>query len=526
VTINLYIRNHATLSGESPALAFGNQMLTYSSLASRTNQMARCLVKQGLTKGERIGVLMPNCMENVIVFLSTLKIGCIEVNFSTATPIHTVIKAFKKVGITALVCAGVRSESVARVIEAVPGLKAFMAEGKTLSSLPGSNRLDIEDIYKETMDEIDLGPTDSDLAMIQYTSGTTGDPKGVMLNQRSFIVASRSRYQLLGLDNKTPVVNCLDLSHSCSKSLLFDAFIHGALLVVTNGFVPPLKFINTLIKQRVGIITGPPNLFQYLVKMKSQPHLVEQLGTCLRFMEIGMSGPSLKLITRLREVFPWAAIINRYGVTEYAGAAATMLHAPNLPLHRIGSCGPGFPGAQLDIVNGAQRESGKNAAGRIRIKGISMMMGYWEDRHDPKRTDYAAHGFITDDIAEADGEKHIYLRGRDSDIMKVSGEKIAPQDIESIILQVAGVTEAAVFGIEDEVLGEKIVAVYSSQLEISRHDVEKHCRQTLPSIMVPACFAGITHEIPKNKMGKISKKHLKNLFLANGLKPLQAEVVH
>jgi acyl-coenzyme A synthetase/AMP-(fatty) acid ligase len=513
-------------AGESPAVAFGNHMLTYSGLASRTNQTAHCLVKLGLTKGERIGVLMPNCMENVIVFLSILKIGCVEVNFSTTTPIHTVIHAFKTVGISALVCAGVRSKSVARVIEAMPGLKAVMADGKISSTVPGLNRLNIEDIYEETTDEISLGVNDSDLAMIQYTSGTTGDPKGVMLNQRSFIVASLSRYRLLKMDSKAPVVNCLDLSHSCSKSLLFDAFIHGALLVVTNGFVPPLKFINTLIKHHVGIITGPPYLFQYLVKMKSQPLFVEQLRKSLKLMEIGMSGPSPKLITRLREVFPWVSIINRYGVTEYAGAAATMLHLPNLPLRRIGSCGLGFSGAELDIVGGMQHDHGKSVAGRIRIRGVSMMMGYWEERYDPKKTDYAAHGFVTDDIAEADAKNFIYLLGRDSDIMKVSGEKIAPRDIESIILQVAGVTEAAVFGIEDKVLGEKIVAVYSSQLEIPNHDIEKYCRQKLPSIMVPTCFASIAHEIPKNKMGKISKKHLKNLFLANGLKPLQAEVVH
>ena len=221
---------------QKEALVFEGERLSYTDLELGSNRMARFLSRLDVKKGDRIGILMPNCIENVLLFLAVLKAGCIEVNLSPDMPTDTIIRAFKQTGISVLICGKLPVQKPQAIIDACPEIRYIILEKRLLDGIGRPDFIPLEDMNREHPDPFPPVSTDTDHALIQFTSGTTGAPKGVTLSQKSFIAATRARQQALGLDEKARILNILRLSHSCSKSLLFDALVPGAIMVLAKGF--------------------------------------------------------------------------------------------------------------------------------------------------------------------------------------------------------------------------------------------------------------------------------------------------
>ena len=512
MTLAEYVRGTAEKAPQREALVFNDQRLSYVDLENRSNQMARFLSRLGLKKGDRVGLLMPNCIENVVYFLSVLKAGCIEVNLSPDTRMDTIIRAFKQVGISALICMKVPIRKVRVLLEAVPEIRHLVLDKHLRDGLDRRDCTVLTDIDSEGTETFPAISTDADPALIQFTSGTTGEPKGATLTQNSFIRATEARNEILKLGENSGILNVLRLSHSCSKSLLFDALILGAVMVLARGFVPPASFLKTLLTENITIITGPPFLFHHLLHLKNRPEVMDRLKTSLKFLEIGLSGAPPGLFHDLRKAFPWVSIVNRYGLTENAGAASLMLYGPQDFVQKAGACGKGTSETSLEMFYHCRKVAPKNRLGEIRIKGSTLMVGYWEDLKQGRHTDYQRDGFDTGDLAERDSDGTFYVTGRKDDIMKVAGERIAPKEIEDVILQLPNIIEAAIFGVEDGLLGEKIVACCYAKDGNRDAEVKRHCERHLPPYMVPHVMISSNTALPRNQDGKISKQDLRKRF--------------
>ena len=511
MTLAEYIKKSAEKTPEKEALVFADERVSYSELEMRTNRMARFFLKLGIKKGERIGLLMPNCIENVLFFIAVLKAGAIEVNLGPDTQTDTIIQAFKRVEISALICIKTRVEKVRKIVEAFPETLRVILDTELQSSLNLPNSLITGDMENENPETLPNPGTGADPALIQFTSGTTGEPKGATLTQKSFIYATKARNEILELDENSSILNVLRLSHSCGKSLLFDALILGQVMVLSKGFVPPSAFLKTLVNENITIITGPPFLFEQLLKLKNNQQVMEQLRSSLKFLEIGLAGAHESLYSRLGKAFPWTTIINRYGVTENAGAASIMCYAPDKLHENVGTCGKGTSVSFLETGRTAKSAS-ETSPREICIKGTTLMIGYWDDLKKGRYTDYQNTGFYTSDLAKIDSSGLFYIFGRKDDIINVAGEKVAPKTIEDVILQIPGILEVAAFGIEARHNDQKIGACFYAKNNIVIQDIRQHCASNLPSYMVPHVLKASNKDLPKNQEGKISRKMLREEF--------------
>jgi long-chain acyl-CoA synthetase len=352
-----------------------------------------------------------------------------------------------------------------------------------------------------------------DLAVIQYTSGSTGIPKGVALSQHNFLFSSQKRNSILKFDELSRIVNILGLSHSCGKSLTVDALMTGATLILGNGFLPPVRFLKLLTREKPTIVTGPPLLFHYLLKLRRKTNVIKSLKAHLMYMEIGLSYIPMHLFRDLRAVFPWVTLINRYGTSENAGAASLTCYAPDDDLKSVGALGNIEKSSYLEIKNLRRLSGSYKKIGDIAIKGDTVMLGYWKDIKQNKYVDYGRKGFLTGDIGKIDNNGFIYYLGRNDDLVKVAGERVALSEVEEILTQIDGLDEITVFNVSDDILGEKIIAVFYSSQELFEDQILQRCRKRLPTYMIPHEFIKEQGTLPKTSSGKIAKQELKTRYL-------------
>ena len=504
----------AAASGDKEALVFGKERLTYGDLDRRSSRLAGLLRRAGVRKGDRVGLVMPNCVESVVAFTAILKMGAVEVGFHTETSVETLARAFREVDASLVICGRTPVSKMKDLIRALPSLN-WVIDGipPDVGTSEGAF-IDLAEAEREH-DDFDFGLDDPSTPLVQFTSGSTGYPRGVVLTQAGFLAASRARNEFLHLDRDDRILDILKLSHSCGKSLLFDAFYLGACLVLGKGLVPPSTFIKTVVGEKVSLITGPPYLFEVLLKIRNDVRVMEALKNSLRFLEVGMAHPSVRLLKDLRSVFPWTSLVNRYGLTENAGAASLQVHAPE-DGDRFGTMGRGCSVMQLDLVDESTGLPSDSNAGTIRLRGEALMLGYWDEWSAGCRTDYAVSGFVTGDRAERDSEGFFYFKGRGDHLLKVCGERIAPEEIEEAVCALPGIAEVTVFGVEDDLTGDRIVCLYRAAGEVAPESVKAHCARSLPSYKVPAVVLVSSEPIPRTATGKISRRLAREAYLSGG----------
>jgi len=341
------------------------------------------------------------------------------------------------------------------------------------------------------------------LAMILYTSGTTGSPKGVMLTHRNLVSNALSIVEYLGLGEEERMMVVLPFHYSYGNSLLTTHVMVGGCLVLENSFAYPNKVLERMVEEKVTGFAGVPSTFAILLarsnlRSMSFPHLryVTQAG-----------GPmSPRHVAELRAVLPHTQIFIMYGQTE-ASARLSYLHPADLE-RKPGSVGKAIPGVRLTI----RKEDGSVAApgevGEIVAQGPNVMVGYWR-RPDETRAVLQEDGLHTGDLARMDEEGYLYIVGRQSDIIKSGAHRISAKEIEDVIAELPGVQEVAVVGEYDEILGEAIKAcvVLKPSMTCSKQEVQLHCKAMLPSYKVPRKVV-FYEELPKTPTGKIRKNEL------------------
>ena len=473
-----------------PALVAGSARLTYAELAARAAALAAELTRQGVQRGDRVVVFLQNSPEAVISIFGTLMAGGVfsVVNPSTKADklAYILNNCTAKALITEPRLAGVAMQAKAEA----PAVAAMISAPFAFADAPAPAFAGI----------------DLDVAMIVYTSGSTGFPKGVTMTHANIVAAATSITTYLESTADDIVLSVLPLAFDYGLYQALMCAKVGATLILEKSFAFPQLILQKLKTERVTGFPLVPTMAALLLQMKD---LVPGMFPDLRYITNTAAALPAAHIQRLRELFPTTKLFSMYGLTECK--RCTYLPPEELD-RRPGSVGIAIPGTEAYVVNEAGERAKPGEVGELVIRGAHVMKGYWADevatsralKQGPFPWEKVLH---TGDLFRTDEAGFLYFVGRKDDIIKTRGEKVSPKEVENVLYEIAGIREACVIGVPDAILGQALKAIVAADEGVTEADIIRHCRSRLEDFMVPTMveFRG---QLPKSENGKIARKEL------------------
>jgi len=346
---------------------------------------------------------------------------------------------------------------------------------------------------------------ENDLAAVIFTSGSTGVPKGVMLTHENLITNTDSIIQYLQLTADDRIMVVLPFSYCFGTSLLHTHLRVGGSVVINNMFMFPGKVLDEINEKKCTGFAGVPGTYQILLRRSP---IKKMKFPSLRYVQQAGGKLTNVFITELREALPTTKVFIMYGQTE-ATARLSYL-PPELLDTKLGSIGKGIPGTTIEVLDKDGKPVKPGETGEIVASGKNIMKGYWKD---PEGTANVIKGgkLYTGDLGTVDEDGYVYLTEREKDIIKSSGYRVSPKEIEDQISEIPDIVEVAVIGIPDEILGEVPKAFVSVRSKsITSDDIIAFCRQHLPPFKVPKEVEFLA-DLPKNTSSKIDKQQLRKM---------------
>jgi long-chain acyl-CoA synthetase len=495
VRVEDFLRASAQRFPGKTALVCGDRRLTFAELADQAARLARTLRARGLARGDRVVLFLDNSPESVIGVFAVLEAGGV---FSVVNPGTKLDKL-----------AYILNNCSAKAILTEPRLLAVAGEAaKGAPSVAFTLVAPFEEEVSERDDTNASPGIDLDLAMIVYTSGSTGFPKGVMMTHQNIVAAATSITTYLGSRADDVVMSVLPLAFDYGLYQALMCAKVGATLVLEKSFTYPAVLLERLKKERVTGLPLVPTIAAVLLQLKD---LGGGRFPDLRYITNTAAALPPAHIARLQELFPATKLFSMYGLTECK--RCTYLPPEQLSV-RPGSVGIAIPGTEAYVVDEAGRKVAPGVIGELVIRGAHVMKGYWGDPHATERAlkpgpfpwEKVLH---TGDLFRADEEGYLYFVARKDDIIKSRGEKVSPKEVETVLYELPGIREAAVLGVPDPILGMAIKAVVAAdpQARLTERDVIRHCQKRLEEFMVPK-HVEFRAALPKSDNGKISRSRV------------------
>ncbi len=502
--VQQFLEQSADRCPDKVALICNGQRLTYADVEAQANRLAQALMAQGVQRGDRVALFLPNCVELVIGIFATLKAGAVFV------PINYTMKADKCAYILnncaakVLIASGRQTAVLEQLRPMVPSLKAIILTSPVNSAaMPDLGYDAIQADY--AADRPAVLNIDRDLACLIYTSGSTGDAKGVMSDHSNVVFAASAIIQYVGNVETDIVIDLLPLSFDYGLYQLLMVFKFGGTLVLETGFTFPAAILKRMAEERVTGFPGVPTMYTMLLKLDLSPYDLSSL----RYLTNTAAALPPSHIAAIRAKFPATTLFSMYGLTE---TKRTLYLPPEQLDQRPGAVGIAIPGTEVWVEDAAGQRLGPGQVGELVVRGRHVMRGYW---NDPVRT--AARfrpGAVpgeqlcyTGDLFKMDEAGFFYFVARQDDVIKSRGEKVPPKEVENVLYGLAGVREAAVIGVPDPVLGQAVKAFVVVDEPLTAVDVMRHCRAHLEDCMMPK-YVELRDELPKTATGKIKKTDL------------------
>ena len=461
---------------------------TYAELADAALSLASALADDGLRRGDRVAIYMDNGFAAAAALFGV----------SLAGGVFMMVNAQTKTDKLRYIL----EDSAARFLLSEPRLARWYepaAEGLPVTVWSA----ELEEKMRRAQ-AFDVAQTPVDLASLIYTSGSTGNPKGVMMTHQSMVFVTGSLIEYLRLTSDMKIMNVLPLSFDYGMYQLLMATKLGATLVLEKTFAYAGEIVRRIREERVDVFPGVPTVYQTLIGLDKKNPLA--LDSVRRITNTAAALPA-DLLPALRNVFPNALIYKMYGLTECKRVSYL---EPELIEEKGSSVGKAIPGTEVMVLDDDMRPVPAGEVGTLFVRGPHLMLGYW---NQPEKTERMLHAgqftgdrlLNTQDRFKMDEDGFLYFVGRSDDIIKTRGEKVAPTEVENVLLSLDGVREAAVVGLPDELLGQKIRAYVVTDLD--ERAIKKHCMTHLEPFMVPSEVV-FEKSLPKTTSGKIRKRSL------------------
>ncbi len=500
---------------EKVALVVDQNRSTYLELDQQSNRLANALVQRGVERGDRVAIHLDNALESVVSIFAVLKAGGVFVMVNPTTKIDKLIYVLNNCRASALIIPEKKRNTILEHSDLLPHLRTAVTVGPATQQLEDNDlqmprfesweQLQAE--FSESITPPNVPTISVDLAALVYTSGSTGNPKGVMLTHLNMTSAARSITTYLMNEPDDIILNVLPLSFDYGLYQLLMAFRVGATLVLEKSFTYPHAILQRIIDEQVTGFPLVPTISAILLKMDLSKYDFSKL----RYItNTGAALPTEHILT-FRKRLPHVQIFSMYGLTECKRVSYLPLDQVDI---RTGSVGIAMPDTEVFIVDDKGHRLPPEQVGELVVRGANVMKGYWEapertaERLKPAEIPNEMY-LYTGDLFRMDREGYLYFVGRRDDIIKSRGEKVSPKEVENVLFAHEGISEAAIVGDPDAVLGQSIRAIVTLMpyQELTEKEVLAYCRKHLEDFMVPQKIE-FRDELPKSPNGKIDKKQL------------------
>jgi long-chain acyl-CoA synthetase len=488
-------------------LIHGNERHTYSEIFDASLTLAKWLLSTDIHSNFRACILTDSPLEYITSYFAILIAGGIAVGLNTQTSERTLKTILNDCKPTVLFANSKYRKYIERISDSVQSLTNIVLSGPKID-LPS----DESTSWHDRNQIVELPPSDNfqpptidtaSIAQIIYTSGTTGNPKGVMLRHSNLIANTNSIVEYLQLADTDRVMAVLPFFYSYGNSVLLTHIAAGGSMVVNQNFLYPNVILDEMVRENVTGFSGVPSTYAILLNRSA---IRQYQFPKLRYVTQAGAAMSPKLVHQLKEIMPTTDIFIMYGQTE---AAARLSYLDPKEIYRkAGSIGMAIPGVTLQLLDRQGKPVPPGDVGEIVAQGDNIMFGYWEKPEETAKV-LRSGCLHTSDLAKMDEEGFLYIVSRKDDMIKSGSHRIAPKEIEEIILEHDAVYEVAVVGMEDDILGESIRAciVLKTENPCNAKEIILHCRRNLPAYKIPHQIT-FYDELPKTATGKICKGKL------------------
>lgn len=489
---------------EQEALVQDGKRFTYMQLKVEVSKVARELKETwGVAKGDRVALLLGNCPEFVVSMLAVAQIGGVSVPLNTRCSGSELEFMINNSGTKILISDPELMPTIETIRANLPAMEKIFVSGKE----EFADCLLYNDLTNKPVTEDVIVPVDEeDLAVILYTSGTTGLPKGAMISHLGVCVNVISFSRALGTRTGDRTLVAVPLFHVTGYMFqTLQMFYVGGTVVIMRSYKTE-TMLELFDKERISFFIGVPTMY---ILMLLKPNLRDYNLSSLRILVNGGAILAEATIRQLVELIPHVVLHNSYGATETTGSSTIV--SGSYMLSKASSVGIPFPVNEVIVADANGNSLAPEQIGEIWIKGPNVVKGYWQNPEATARE--ITNGFWhSGDIGKMDGEGFIYLMDRKKDMINRGGEKIFSVEIENVLYEHPKVQEVAVVGVPDEIFGEQVKAVVVPKpgMEITSEEVRDHVAKNLADFKVPK-YVRIVTELPRNPGGKVMKAKLRIL---------------
>ncbi len=452
----------------------------------------------GLEPGDRLALVMPNCLHSIVCYLGAVRAGAIALPVNVRLKPDEMRFILQDAGAGAVVVHGSVWDTVKEALAGVESVRHILGvEVREPGLIP------IEEALASTGDAPSPAAGPDDVAAIIYTSGTTGLPKGALITHGNVLFNVKATMRGHGFRPEDRHLLVVPLFHVTGlNTIMPTAFHQGASVVVTSA-VAPRELLALIERHQATTFFGVPTT---MILLAQTPGLEQFDLSSLRLIAYSGAPMPVRIIERLRRLFPGVKLHNFFGLTETT--SCTTVLPDHQALVRPESIGKPVPDLELRVVDGTGEALPPGEVGELLVKGPSVVKGYY---NRPEATAEAiVDGWLhTGDTAYIDAEGYVFLQGRKRELIIVGGENVYPVEVENVLTRHPAVAEAAVVGEPHAVFGEivKAVVVLRPEAVVSGRELKRHCAQALASFKVPQVW-DFRDALPRNPSGKVVKRNL------------------
>ncbi len=496
------IEDHASRHADSLACVVGADQRSYGDLADEVLRFASALRRLGLRPGDRLSLYLPNCVEYVPCFYGAMRAGLV------ANPING---AFTRAEVDYLL----EDSGAAGIVSTPAGLAklGFTPDGRRPRVVISTGEApwpwhSLASLMAGPADSVPL-PAEDAPACLPYSSGTTGRSKGITHTHDSLAMQAVLSANHLQLRPEDVLVQALPLVHLYPGNIIMGGLlVAGATMVVQPTFDPP-AFAEMLAAHGATACAGVPTTYALLCQLPPQQVASVDLSRLAVAFSAGAPLPG-SIRSAFRSLFG-ADVLDCYGITEAAGnLVASLRHGDRPDL----SCGVPYPLTEVRIVGPDDSDVPPGEVGELIARGPQIMTGYWGR---PEATEETLRGgwLHTGDLARRDQNGFYFIVDRTKDLILSGGYNVYPAEVEEVLQAHPSVAMCAVFGIPDDIKGEKpwAAVVPSRGAEVDVAALDKHCREQLAAYKVPRRFV-VVDELPRSSVGKILRRELRARYAA------------
>ena len=491
---NLDVRSSKTF------LVDADQQATYGQVAAGAARIASHLQGRGVRPGDRVLVQLRKSISEVAAMLGATRAGAIVVNISVAWTAEQIAFVAEDCGASVLI---VEAKMALSLLSSGmgPDRLLFSGEGAALTGIPAIGTL------PPGGDDVEARAS-ADLAAIIYTSGSTGKPKGVMLSHSNLLQGARSVAEYLRLTEADRLLSVLPYSFDYGLNQLTTMMLLGG-TVVHQPIVMASEIVRAIREHEVtGLAAVPPLWIQIVRLLADKPAELPSL----RYITNSGGKIPLNTLQRMADLFPGVQVFLMYGLTE---AFRSTYLAPERFTAKMGSIGRAIPGADVYIIKHGEGIAGPGEQGELVHRGPLVSQGYWnrpEATAEKIKPCPELHQLIGDepvvysgDLVRIDADGDLWFVGRNDALIKTSGYRVSPDEVEEYIYRSGMAADVVAFGVSDELLGQNVQIAVTLLEGATQEALLAHCRRVMPTYLVPHAIHVWPDAMPRTASGKLAR---------------------